>query len=147
MFASNHDAAYVDTVLTLSLAFGADTAVDGTVVAAITYAAARIGTPYVWGGTGAGGFDCSGLTQASYRAAGVSLPRVAQDQFGRGPPVPDGATVVPGDLLFYGSGPVGVDHVGIYVGSGLMVDAPHTGAVVRVEPADLGDFVGATRPG
>jgi cell wall-associated NlpC family hydrolase len=147
VYAYNHSTVYVDTVLVLALAFGVDATVDGTVVAALEFAAAQLGTPYLWGGNGPGGFDCSGLTKAAYASAGVSLPRVAQDQFSHGPPVPGDSTVIPGDLVFFGSGPDGVDHVGIYVGYGLMVDAPHTGAVVRVEPAGLPGLVGATRPG
>ncbi len=134
------------TVLVLSLAFADDPTVDTTVVAALDFAAGQLGEPYLWGGTGDGGFDCSGLSQAAYAHAGVHIPRVAQDQFDAGPPVATG-TVVPGDLLFFGTGPTGVDHVGIYAGDGLMVDAPHTGAVVRVETADWSDLVGATRPG
>jgi cell wall-associated NlpC family hydrolase len=142
----NHSAAYVDTVLTLSLAIGEDPATSGTVVAALTFAAQHLGTPYRWGGTGNGGFDCSGLAQAAYRQAGITLPRVAQDQFDAGPPVPGSATVQPGDLLFFGSGPTGVDHVGIYVGAGEMIDAPHTGALVRFDDAGWSGLVGATRP-
>ena len=147
VLAYDHSTAYVDTVLTLSLAFADDPTVDGAVVTALAFAARHLGTPYLWGGNGPGGFDCSGLSSAAYAAAGVALPRVAQEQFAAGPPVPDGTSVRPGDLVFFGSGPSGVDHVGIYVGAGLMVDAPHTGAVVRVEPADWSGFVGATRPG
>jgi len=147
VLAYDHSTAYVDTVLTLSLGFADDPTADGAVVAALAFAARHLGTPYLWGGSGPGGFDCSGLSSAAYAAAGVALPRVAQAQFASGPPVPDGTSVRPGDLVFFGSGPSGVDHVGIYVGAGLMVDAPHTGAVVRVEPADWSGFVGATRPG
>ena len=147
VLAYNHSSTYADTVLTLSLAFAEDPTTDGAVVAALTFAASRLGTPYLWGGDGPGGFDCSGLSRAAFATGGIGLPRVAQDQFDAGPPVPDGSPVHPGDLLFFGSGPRGVDHVGIYVGSGLMVDAPHTGAVVRVEPAAWNDLVGATRPG
>ena len=147
VYAYNHSTVYVDTVLVLALAFGVDATVDGTVVAALEFAAAQLGTPYLWGGNGPGGFDCSGLTKAAYASAGVNLPRVAQEQFTLGPAVPDNSTVIPGDLVFFGSGPSGVDHVGIYVGYGLMVDAPHTGAVVRVEPAGWAGMVGATRPG
>ena len=143
----NHSGVYVDTVLTLALAFQQDPGADGTVVAALSFAARQLGTPYLWGGTGTGGFDCSGLVQAAYRGAGVSLPRVAQDQFDAGPAVPDGAGVAPGDLVFFGTGPAGVDHVGLYVGGGEMIDAPHTGALVRFDDADWPDLVGATRPG
>jgi cell wall-associated NlpC family hydrolase len=147
VFAYNHDDTYVDTVLTLSLALGEDPTVDSAVVTALAFAAGKLGTPYLWGGTGPGGFDCSGLSQAAFARAGITLPRVAQDQFGAGPALTDGATVRPGDLVFFGSGPAGIDHVGIYAGSGLMVDAPHTGALVRVESAGWSDLVGATRPG
>ncbi len=147
VYAYDHSTTYVDTVLTLSLAFAEDPSADGAVVAALSFAAGQLGTPYVWGGNGNGGFDCSGLSLAAYADAGVRLPRVAQAQFDAGPRVPGGRTVRPGDLVFFGSGSSAVDHVGIYVGAGLMVDAPHTGAVVRVEPADWSGFVGATRPG
>ena len=147
VFDYNHDDTYVNTVLTLSLAFGDDPTTDGTVVAALTFAARQLGTPYLWGGTGTGGFDCSGLVQAAFAHAGVTLPRVAQDQFDAGPALGDGASVRPGDLVFFGSGPGSVDHVGLYVGSGLMIDAPHTGALVRVESAGWSGLAGATRPG
>ncbi len=143
----NHAASYADTVLTLALALGEDPGTDNTVVAALSFAAQQLGTPYLWGGTGAGGFDCSGLVQAAYRSAGVSLPRVAQDQFDAGPAVPAGVGVEPGDLVFFGTGPSGVDHVGLYVGAGEMIDAPHTGALVRFDDADWSGLVGATRPG
>ena len=147
VFAYNHSGTYVDTVLILALAFAEDPGADGAVVATLRFAAGQLGTPYLWGGTGPGGFDCSGLSRAAYASAGVSLPRLAQDQFDLGPRVGDGSPVRPGDLVYFGSGPSGVDHVGIYVGAGLMVDAPHTGAVVRLEPADWPGIVGATRPG
>ncbi len=147
VFDYNHSTAYADTVLVLSLAFADDPALSGGAAAAIEFAAGQLGTPYLWGGTGAGGFDCSGLVQAAYQRGGIDLPRVAQDQFDAGPPVPDGAAVQPGDLLFFGNGADGVDHVGLYVGAGEMIDAPHTGAAVRLDDADWPDLVGATRPG
>jgi cell wall-associated NlpC family hydrolase len=142
----NHSDTYVNTVLTLSLALQQDPATSGTVVAALSFAARQLNTPYLWGGTGTGGFDCSGLAQAAYRAAGIVLPRVAQDQFDAGPDVPPSTSVEPGDLVFFGTGPTGVDHVGIYVGAGEMIDAPHTGALVRFDDAGWSGLVGATRP-
>jgi cell wall-associated NlpC family hydrolase len=143
----NHSATYADTVLTLALAFEQDPSASVTVVAALSYAARQLGTPYVWGGTGNGGFDCSGLVQAAYRSAGVTLPRVAQDQYDAGPAVAAGSAVLPGDLVFFGAGPTAVQHVGLYVGEGEMIDAPYTGALVRYDSAGSTELVGATRPG
>jgi cell wall-associated NlpC family hydrolase len=143
----NHSDSYVNTVLTLALAFEEDPGLSGTVVAALAYAARQLNTPYLWGGTGNGGFDCSGLAQAAYRTAGIALPRVAQDQYDAGPQVPGHSTVQPGDLIFFGSGPTGIEHVGLYVGAGEMVDAPHSGALVRFDDAHWSGLVGATRPG
>lgn len=145
--AYNHSGTYADTVLSLSLAIAENPTVSGTVVAAIAYAARQLGVPYAWGGSGPGGFDCSGLTQAAYRSAGISLPRVAQSQFDLGPAVPGDGTVQPGDLVFFGSSPSAVDHVGLYVGAGEMIDAPHSGALVRFDDAHWPGLVGATRPG
>lgn len=125
-------------------------------LAAVAFAEAQIGTPYQWGGEAVGaGFDCSGLAQAAWRAAGVQIPRVAQAQFDAGPEVPAGGALEPGDLVFFGEGPYDVTHVGIVVDpAGRMVDAPHTGARVRIdgfpalEGSRWGDelFIGATRP-
>jgi cell wall-associated NlpC family hydrolase len=113
---------------------------------ALSWALAQLGTPYRWGGEGDGGFDCSGLVQAAFGAAGVHLPRVAQDQFDAGPHLAPGTALLPGDLVFFGPSDLAVDHVGIVVSTGEMVDAPHTGAFVRVEPIFSEGFVGATRP-
>jgi len=102
----------------------------------------------VWGGESKSGFDCSGLVQFVFDTVGVHLPRVAQDQYDAGPLVAPGSDVVPGDLVFFGSSPASVEHVGIFVGDGLMVDAPHTGSVVRFDR--IGGFpsiVGVTSPG
>jgi cell wall-associated NlpC family hydrolase len=164
VFAFNHSTSYVTEVLDLAQSYGQSavgTVATGTAGGVATdWALAQVGTPYVWGGETPGvGFDCSGLAQAAYRAAGISLPRVAQEQFDAGPHLPAGAPLEPGDLVFFGSGPADVSHVGIYVGTtggqASMVDAPHTGAEVRVEvfPTTVGaswgteTYLGATRPG
>lgn len=90
-----------------------------------------IGTPYVWGGSSPAGFDCSGLVQYVYSKYGVNLPRTTYDQVHSGTQVSDG-NAMPGDLVFYGD-PGAPHHVGIYLGNGMMLDAPHTGAKVQVE--------------
>jgi cell wall-associated NlpC family hydrolase len=138
----------------LAHALDADPGLTEVAAVAITFAAVNLGTPYRWGGTGAGGFDCSGLTEQAYKAAGVAIPRVAQDQFDAGPAVPAPEAPEPGDLVFFGQGPHDVSHVGLSIGAGVMIDAPHTGAFVRIEPtptspgARFGSdiYVGATRP-
>ena len=100
--------------------------------AAVTYAESQIGTPYVWGGTSPKtGFDCSGLVVWAYGLAGVVVPRVANDQWHDEPHVAMDQ-LVPGDLVFFGTGDY-ADHVGIYVGGSAMVDAPYTGADVRID--------------
>ncbi len=147
VFDYNHSRTYVDTVLVLAQALATAPAMPADAAGALAFAAEQLGVPYRWGGTGPGGFDCSGLTQAAYGAVGIQIPRVAQDQFDAGPGVPSGSTVEPGDLLFYGQSPRAVEHVGIYVGAGQIIDAPHSGAFVREEPGNWSDFVGATRPG
>jgi cell wall-associated NlpC family hydrolase len=161
VYAYNHSASYVAQVLALAQSYAASsggTPGDAGAVA-VQWALAQIGTPYVWGGESPGaGFDCSGLAQAAFRAAGVSLPRVAQDQYDATPKLAAGTPLAPGDLVFFGSGPEGIDHVGLFVGvvggRDVMVDAPYTGADVRADPfpATAGSafggllFVGATRP-
>ncbi|MGH9087170.1 MAG: NlpC/P60 family protein [Acidimicrobiales bacterium] len=150
----DHTARYVGTVLVLARALDTDPALGASAATALAFAAARLGDPYRWGGTGPTAYDCSGLVQAAYRAAGVALPRVTQAQYDAGPAVPPTTPPLPGDLLFFGSSPADVTHVGLYVGGGDMVDAPHTGAVVRVEPTPTvpgrqwgaDRYLGATRP-
>ncbi|GAA3728791.1 NlpC/P60 family protein [Streptomyces tremellae] len=118
---------------------------------AIDFAQGKLGTPYLWGGNGTpeqgGRFDCSGLTQAAYRAVGVELPRVANDQYNAGPH-PSRGELLPGDLVFFSndlSNSRAIHHVGIYVGGGYMIDAPHTGAKIRFDKIDSPDYFGATR--
>jgi cell wall-associated NlpC family hydrolase len=149
VYSYNHSNSYVSQVLALAQSYGqtqAQTVAAATAGGvAVDWALAQVGTPYVWGGETPGvAFDCSGLVQAAYKVAGISLPRVAQDQYDATTHLTPGDPLVPGDLVFFGGGPGDVSHVGIYIGGGNMVDAPHTGADVRVEPYNWSDFVGAT---
>ncbi|MEG8276968.1 C40 family peptidase [Streptomyces sp. AHA2] len=109
--------------------------------AAVSYAYRKLGSPYVWGATGPNAFDCSGLVQAAYRSAGVSLPRTTYSQIAAGRRV-SRSELLPGDLVFFYAG---ISHVGIYVGNGRMIHAPNPSAPVRVAPLDEMPFAGATR--
>jgi cell wall-associated NlpC family hydrolase len=163
LFDYNHSASYVARVLSVAASYGMGTGswtpggAGSAASLALRYALAQVGTPYVWGGETAGvGFDCSGLVQAAWASAGVALPRVAAAQMAAGPVVPPESPLAPGDLVFFGPAPANVTHVGMVVDpQGMMVDAPHTGAWVRVEqfPTAVGSwwggdiYLGATRPG
>jgi cell wall-associated NlpC family hydrolase len=96
---------------------------------ALAFARAQIGKPYVWGAVGPGSYDCSGLTQAAWKAAGVDLPRTTYDQVNAGTTVPL-SQAQPGDLVFFYDD---VTHVGIYIGNGMMIHAPKPGTYVREE--------------
>ena len=109
--------------------------------AAVSYAYQKLGSPYVWGATGPDAFDCSGLIQAAYRNAGISLPRTTYAQINAGQRVSQ-SELLPGDLVFFYSG---ISHVGIYVGHGQMIHAPNPSAPVRVAPLNEMPFAGATR--
>jgi cell wall-associated NlpC family hydrolase len=120
----------------------------------VDLARSQLGVPYVWGGGSPGsGFDCSGLTQWVYRQSGQNLPRTAQQQFDATVRIPV-SDLRPGDLLFfqhtYASSET-ITHVGIYVGNGLMINAPSEGDVVREAPAFSGfwgaHYAGAGRVG
>jgi peptidoglycan DL-endopeptidase CwlO len=93
---------------------------------AVAFAYAQLGKPYVFGASGPDSFDCSGLTMASWAAAGVSIPRTSYEQWADLPHVST-SQLEPGDILVFN----GAGHVGIYVGGNELIDAPHTGAVVE----------------
>ncbi|MEU7413235.1 NlpC/P60 family protein [Streptomyces sp. NPDC042638] len=120
---------------------GSAQASTGRAAAAVAYAYSKLGSPYVWGATGPNAFDCSGLAQAAYRAAGISLPRTTYAQINAGRRV-SRSELRPGDLVFFYSG---ISHVGIYVGGGQMIHAPNPSAPVRLAPVDQMPFAGATR--
>ncbi|MFF4502374.1 NlpC/P60 family protein [Streptomyces sp. NPDC001401] len=101
---------------------------------ALAFARAQIGKPYVWGATGPDSYDCSGLTQAAWKAAGVSLPRTTYDQVNAGTTV-SLTDAQPGDLIFFYDD---ISHVGIYIGNGMMIHAPKPGAYVREESVYYG---------
>lgn len=154
IYAYNHSQAYVAEVLSYAAAYAApapSTAAPSPAAAeAVSYALAQIGTPYRWGGETPGvGFDCSGLTQAAWAAAGIAIPRTSEAQWSGLPHVPLDA-LSPGDLVFFNPGEfiAGLPgHVGIYIGNDEMVDAPHTGATVRIENlASWPTPMGAARP-
>ena len=109
---------------------------------AVRIAEHELGTPYVYGGGGPGGFDCSGLTSYVYAQLGIALPHNAAAQYGYGRPV-DLGHLRPGDLLFFH----GLGHVGLYIGGGRMIHAPQTGESVSIQPlaARDGGLEGARR--
>lgn len=108
----------------------------------VQVAMAQLGKPYRYGASGPDAFDCSGLTMYCYGRVGISLPHHSGSQYGVGEKV-GRSELQPGDLVFFGSP---IHHVGIYVGSGQYIHAPHTGAVVRIDAMDRGDFAGGARP-
>jgi cell wall-associated NlpC family hydrolase len=112
--------------------------------AAIAAAESVIGTPYQYGGASPQeGFDCSGLTMWAWAHAGVSLPHSSVAQYEALPHV-DQSQLQPGDLVFFYSP---IHHVGLYVGGGMMIDAPHTGTVVQRRAVEWSVYTGAARPG
>jgi cell wall-associated NlpC family hydrolase len=168
IFAYNHLSSYVQDVLgwasqyakggySVSPATGgnAPSCVPGTTLAsssyaavAITYATAQIGKPYQWGATGPDAFDCSGLTMMAYRAAGIDIPRTAEQQWRWGPKV-SASQVEPGDLVFFAGAdgtPTAPGHVGIVIGRDLMIQAPFGGQPVGIATFSPNDVVGFTRP-
>ncbi|MER6357056.1 NlpC/P60 family protein [Streptomyces sp. NPDC001634] len=108
---------------------GTDSSYATKAAKVLAFARAQIGKPYVWGATGPGSYDCSGLTQAAWSAAGVTLPRTTYDQVNAGTTV-SLTDAQPGDLIFFYDD---ISHVGIYIGNGMMIHAPKPGAYVREE--------------
>ncbi|MEU9102502.1 bifunctional lytic transglycosylase/C40 family peptidase [Streptomyces sp. NPDC048361] len=145
---------YVKTIRSLEKSFAAPVGrvqPSQQAAGAIYYAQQKLGTPYLWGGEGTaeqgGRFDCSGLTQAAYQSVGITLPRVANDQYNAGPH-PARGELLPGDLVFFSTdlgNSRAIHHVGLYVGGGYMINAPYTGAVIRFDKIDAPDYFGATR--
>jgi cell wall-associated NlpC family hydrolase len=129
--------------------------------AAIEAALRAVGTPYAWGGgtpTGAGpgfgvdtgvvGFDCSGLTRFAYAQADIGIARNSRAQYATLPKVAR-SDLEPGDLVFWATDvtdPSTIHHVALYLGSGRIVEAPHSGAQVSVRPMYWSGFIGAVRP-
>jgi cell wall-associated NlpC family hydrolase len=105
-------------------------------VRAVTFAKRFLGVPYRWGGSGPGGFDCSGLVRYVYKRFGVDLPHSSYADFNRGRRVGRWA-LKPGDLVFFSS----LGHVGLYVGHGRFIHAPHSGT--RVQISKLRDWAGS----
>jgi hypothetical protein len=156
VFAYNHADWYVTKVLAIASGYAATQGLpagapaEDVAAAAVQFAYSQLGAPYLWGATGEEGYyDCSGLMLRAYKAGGVTLPRTSREQWHSGPPVPNVADLQPGDLVFYAynlADPATIHHVGIYIGAGNMIDAPHRGAFVRITPFMRGDFFGAVRP-
>ena len=136
--------AYGTSTVGGSLRIGACPAlyIGGKAGVATQFACAQIGKPYSWGSSGPGSYDCSGLTQASWAKAGVTLTHYTGAQWREGTVIP-AAQARPGDLVFFYSD---LHHVGMYVGNGIMVHAPHAGDVVRMSYVTKMPIAGYRRP-
>jgi hypothetical protein len=156
IFAYNHADWYVTKVLAIASTYAASQGLpagapaEEVAAAAVQFAYSELGKPYRWGATGELGFyDCSGLMLRAYQKGGLTLPRTSRQQWYAGPRVWNVTDMQPGDLVFYAyntADPATIHHVGIYIGAGNMIDAPYTGANVRITPFLRGDFIGAVRP-
>jgi cell wall-associated NlpC family hydrolase len=159
IYAYNHSTAYVALVMRWAHRYEQEATstapvAGGPGAGALAFALSQIGVPYVWGGESPAGYDCSGLTQAAYSTIGIDIPRTSEEQWAKEPHVPAGASLQPGDLVFFGPDPQDATHVGIVLRPGKMVDAPHTGTNVRTEafPTTIGaswgedKYLGAARP-
>ncbi len=155
VFSYNHDPQYVAQVLALAAGYDraraavqpATTTRAASVAPVLAFATAQLGRPYQWGGAGPATWDCSGLVQAAYATVGLRLTHDAAAQYtATDAHVVPVSRLAPGDLVFYGTSPATIHHVGIAVDATHMIDAPFTGAVVRVDPVAAGDLFAATRP-
>ena len=123
---------YITTSVSSSANMASYSGLSAKRTAVLDYAAKFLGVPYVYGGSTPSGFDCSGFTSYVYKNTVCSIPRVAQAQY-------DATTrvsrddLLPGDLVFFGSSAYSISHVGIYVGDGQFIHAPHTGDVVKYD--------------
>jgi cell wall-associated NlpC family hydrolase len=147
VFAYNHSAAYVADVLAWAARYTIP-APSRVATVAIAFALHQLGKPYQWGAAGPGAYDCSGLVYAAYAAAGIAIARTTFGWRQDGPQVPL-TQIQPGDLLF-SAGPDGTPadpgHVVMYLGGGLVIQAPQPGQDVQTDPLDLTGVVVATRP-
>jgi peptidoglycan DL-endopeptidase CwlO len=109
---------------------------------ALVLALAQRGKPYVWGAAGPSTFDCSGLTMWAYGKVGINLPHYTGSQWNSGTHISSTSRLQPGDLVFFYAD---LHHMGMYIGNGMMVHAPHTGDVVRVAPLAGRPFAGGVR--
>src|SRR5215469_7530779 len=114
---------------------------DSIGVQALRWALTKVGDPYVWGAAGPSAFDCSGLVMWAYAQVGISLMHFTGDQWNEGEHI-SRSELEPGDLVFFFPT---ISHVGLYIGNGLMVDAPTFGVPVHVEPVFWSAYVGAVR--
>jgi cell wall-associated NlpC family hydrolase len=159
IFAYNHANWYVTKVLAIASTYEASTTdrwvgpapppAQEAVGIAVQFAYNQLGKPYVWGAEGDDFYDCSGLMQRAYREAGIQLPRTSREQWYAGARVWKVGDLQPGDLVFRArnlSDPSSIYHVGMYIGAGNIIAAPYTGAVVRIQPMVLGDYIGGVRP-
>jgi cell wall-associated NlpC family hydrolase len=144
-FSGSAAACATDTGLTVPAAgtthlpegFALPASTPAAVVTAIRYAIAQLGKPYIWGGTGPEGYDCSGLIMMAYSAAGISIPRTTFQQVDTGTPVYSLGQLQPGDLLFTADSdgtPEDPGHVGMYIGQDLVIQAPETGENIMITP-------------
>jgi cell wall-associated NlpC family hydrolase len=144
-------ASFMDAARAKGLATAQDGRASAAARRAVQVALAQMGAPYRWGAEGPSEFDCSGLTSFAYAKAGVTIPRVSRAQFAAyaGVRPADRMRLVAGDLVFFADNPHDpgtIHHVGMYVGRGLMVEAPYTGAVVRTSSIWRSSYAGAVRP-